>query len=196
MNRILSTALLAAVALLGSGVYGLTDPSASSPMAAGESAAGSSALYTAYTLWYENPKKMSSVNYHIGTIIPVGSEVIGVSIRGRNIRFQLAGGGGAFSIQFIRKFHPGVSIQEFKNRLFVSEPLEERIKGFSEEEQTLIRKGVVEKGMSKEAVLVSWGNPPDHQTPSTTANTWFYWRSRFVKETVDFDPNGKVMNVR
>ena len=196
MNRILSTALLVVVALFGSGAYRLTAASAPSLQAAGDSAANPPARYTAYTLWYENPKKMSSINHHMGTMIPAGSEVIDVSIHGKHIGFQLAGGGGAFSIQFIRKYHPGVSIEEFKKRLFVSESLEERIKGFSEEEKTMIRKGMVEKGMSKEALLVSWGNPPEHQTPSTTANTWFYWRNRFMKQAVDFDQNGKVMNVR
>ena len=32
-------------------------------------------LYTAYNLWYEKPTRISSVNYHIGGMIPVGSKV-------------------------------------------------------------------------------------------------------------------------
>lgn len=192
MKKFLLTVLLAGTAFFGSGVYRLMAAS----IADGDAAADPAALYTAYTLWYENPKKMSSVNYHVGAIIPAGSPVINVSIHGENIEFQLAGGGGGFSIQFIPKFHPGVRIAEFKKRLFVSEPLEERIKHFSEEEKSLVRKGAVENGMSKEAVLVSWGNPPEHQTPSTSAYTWFYWRNRFMKQSVDFDQGGKVINVR
>jgi hypothetical protein len=165
-------------------------------MTAGDAPAGSSALYTAYNLWFGNPKKMSSINYHVGTIIPAGSKVIRVSTRLKTIRFQLADGGRRFSIRFVPKFHPGVSIKEFTNRLFASQPLEERIKKFSDQEKAMIRRGAVGNGMSKEAALVSWGYPPEHRTLSTNANTWLYWRNRFMKQAVDFDRNGEVMNVR
>ncbi len=196
MNRILVTALSAAAALFASGGCRSIDASAPSPMAARDAPAGSSTLYTAYTLWYENPKKMSSVNYHVGTIIPPGSKVIHISFRRKTIEFQLVDGGRRFSITFNPKFHPGVSIKEFTNRLFAAQPLEERIKKFSNQEKAMIRRSALGNGMSKEAVLVAWGYPPEHQTPSTNANTWLYWRNRFMTQAVDFNQNGQVMNVR
>lgn len=201
MNRILVTALSAGVAFFAGGGCRSMTASAPSPMAAGDAPAGSSALYTAYNLWFGSSrsgttKKMSSVNHHVGTIIPAGSQVSNVSTLFKTIRFQLADGGRRFSIQFIPKFHPGVSIKEFTNRLFASQPLEERIKKFSDEEKLMIRRGAVGNGMSKEAVLVSWGYPPEHRTLSTKADTWLYWRNRFMKQAVDFDKNGKVINVR
>ena len=67
---------------------------------------------------------------------------------------------------------------------------------FSDEEKSMIRRGAVGNGMSKEAVLISWGYPPEHRTLSTKANTWLYWRNRFMKKAVDFDNNDKVINVR
>jgi len=196
MKKILLTTLLAVVVSSGSSNHWLTAASASSFMAKGDPAANSPTLYTAYTLWYDKPKKMSSINYHSGAIIPAGTAVVSVTRHGKTIKFKLAGEGGAFSMQFIPKFHPGVSVEAFTKRLFVPEPLEERIKQFSEEEKALIRKGAVEDGMSKEAVLISWGPPPEHQTPSTTASSWIYWRNRFMKQAVDFDQNGKVVNTR
>lgn len=174
MNRTMVMAVSAGVAFFASSGCRSKDASAPSPMAARDAPVGSSALYTAYNLWCENPEKMSSVNYHVGTIIPAGSKVIHVSTGHKAIRFQLVDGRRKFSITFNPKFHPGVSIKEFANRLFASQRLEERIKKFSDQEIAMIRRGAVEDGMSKEAVLVSWGYPPEHRTsrrPPTPGST-------------------------
>ena len=184
MIRISLSALSAAVALFAGGGCRSTEATAQSPMEASDATAGSSALYTAYNLWFENPEKMSSVNYHTGAIILAGSKVIRLSTHTKTIRFRLADEERSFSIR-----------EEFTNRSFASQALEERTKKFSNQEKEMIRSGSVGNGMSKEAVLVSWRYPPEHQTLSTTANTWVYWRNRFMKQAVQFGQNGKVMNV-
>jgi|GEM_PF-1924391 len=189
-------ALATVLALCAAGGYWSTVASAQPAMAAVDPPAESSAQYTAYNLWFKNPKKISCINYRVGTILPAGSEVSEFSTHLNTIQFRLADGGREFSIQFHPKFHPGVSIQEFTKRLFVSQPLEKRTKTFSDQEKEMISRGAVESGMSKEAVLVSWGYPPEHHTLSTKANSWLYWRNRFRKNAVEFDNNGKVFNVR
>jgi hypothetical protein len=46
--------------------------------------------------------------------------------------------------------------------------------------------------MSKEAVIISVGIPPDHKTPDLKSNRWIYWKNRFKNKAVCFDPAGKT----
>ncbi len=46
--------------------------------------------------------------------------------------------------------------------------------------------------MSKEAVIVCYGYPPEVATPSTNLDGWQYWRHRFKSFTIEFDDDGKV----
>ena len=48
----------------------------------------------------------------------------------------------------------------------------------SPEEQDHIEKGTVGGGMTKEAVLMAYGYPPSHRTPSLSMDTWTYWTGR------------------
>lgn len=66
---------------------------------------------------------------------------------------------------------------------------------FSSQEQDNIEKGRVENGMSKDAVMVSWGYPAKHKTPSLDDNAWTFWKDRFRTIKVMFGADGKVSNV-
>ena len=46
--------------------------------------------------------------------------------------------------------------------------------------------------MSKKAVILSWGYPPELATPSTSLNAWKYWLKRFTSKIVRFDSDGKT----
>jgi len=48
--------------------------------------------------------------------------------------------------------------------------------------------------MSKKAVLVSFGPPPDHKTPDLGSSRWLYWKSRFKKQAVCFDSAQKTIS--
>jgi hypothetical protein len=41
--------------------------------------------------------------------------------------------------------------------------------------------------MTKEQVLMARGYPPAHETPSLDLDTWKYWSSRFVTQTIAFE---------
>jgi hypothetical protein len=56
-----------------------------------------------------------------------------------------------------------------------------------------IKHGVVVKGMSKKAVLVSYGLPPEHRTPSLESNIWFYWKNIFRSKAIHFDENNRAI---
>lgn len=157
-------------------------------------------IYTSYNLWYEKPDRMYCVNYARGARIPAGTEVMHVDI-GRKvfkrhplIRFTTKDN-REYTIYFNKKFHPGVTIEEFKDRLFTKKSFAELTKGLTEKEIESIKKGRLVTGMSKQAVLITMGYPPEHQTPSLDESQWYYWANRFRKEAVRFDENGRTSQV-
>lgn len=42
-------------------------------------------------------------------------------------------------------------------------------------------------GMRKEAVLMAYGYPPDHRTPSLDGDTWVYFKGLYVPFTLQFE---------
>lgn len=154
-------------------------------------------LYTAWNLWFEKPEKMYCINYNRGTMIPAGTEVsANIHIEGSaekpKIRFRTVKDKVEYVIYFNPKFHPGVSPDTFKERLFTNKPFEEFTKGFSEKEIEAVKKGGLVVGMSKRAVIVSRGRPAEHMTPSPYADDWYYWENRFRKKLIHFDEKGRT----
>ena len=154
-------------------------------------------LYTAYNLWYEKPERMFAINYGRGSMIPAGTRVAAVRVhRSRKrptITFSRVADGDGYTIFFRPQFFPGVTIEEFKDRLFTDKPIEEQTAGLTQSEISAIREGRLVEGMRREAVLITRGYPPSHYTPSLDENTWYYWENRFVKEAVRFDTDGRTL---
>ncbi|UCE58710.1 MAG: hypothetical protein JSU63_14855 [Phycisphaerales bacterium] len=154
-------------------------------------------LYTAYNLWYEKPQRMYAINYRRGTMIPAGTEVTAVRVRESarrpKISFATLPTQSEYTIYFRPKFFPGVTLQDLKDRLFTAKPLEERTAGLKPSEIKAIQRGSLVEGMCREAVLMTRGYPPSHETHSLDSNTWLYWENRFVKEAVRFDANGRTI---
>lgn len=156
------------------------------------------ALYTSCNLWYENPAKMSCVNYQVGAFIPAGSEVRNVAVesgRRSGIAFTVAATGVAHRIEFSTKYFPGKTVEAYRDQLFTAKPLAELTAKFTDQEKECVRTGSVVAGISKEAVLVAYGLPPEHQTPQLSAAVWHYWSNRFIRKAVLFDQDGKVASV-
>ena len=147
-------------------------------------------IHTAYNVWYERPERIYSLNYMTGTLIAAGTRVLNYNVERNRINFETER--GSYSIQFAQKYHPGLSIHDFSDRLFTHQSFEALTQGLNEKEIKAIRRGDVIKGMSKEAVRISLGPPPGHKTPSFENDTWIYWESRFRKKIVRFDENGKI----
>lgn len=140
-------------------------------------------IYTAYNLWFEKADHLYSTGYHVGAIIPAGTQVTNVSIdkvRNTNwITFRRQPGGDNYKIEFVEKHHPGLTAGRFCARLFTPESLGALTEGFSEGEMQAVKTGQLQVGMSKKAVLVTYGYPPEIRTPLLAANTWTFWENRF-----------------
>jgi len=172
-----TSATIAAVLVLASGLW--------------NTASAADRLFTAYNIWFEQPTRVYSTNYQRGNILPAGSEVKDVSRSPRNLDFVDVKLNMKFSIEFVAKHHPGVTAEQWMNRLLTTKQFPELTRGFTAPEIKSIKAGEVKVGMSKKAVLVSAGYPPEVGTPSTELDSWKYWRHRFGTYSVKF-AKGKV----
>lgn len=162
-------------------------------------------VFTAYNIWYEPGKETQlwCINYKTGNFIPAGTEVKNVAlsraVAGRKagaellaLSFELAETGEKFWVNITKKFHPGKTIRDYANLMFTQKNFEQLTQGFSENELDAIHNGVLKVGMSKPAVIVSYGIPPEHRTPDLESDTWMYWMNRFRSKTIYFDANGRT----
>lgn len=153
-------------------------------------------FYTAYNIWFEKPEKILSINYKRGAIIPAGTQVRDVEIithRKRTaITFTTVKENRAFLIYWRQKLHPGKTVQQFKNNLFTTIQFEELTAGMTNKEIIAIRQGKPVKGMSKKALLVCYGPPPEHGTFRQEHNVWIYWTSKFVRKKIFFGDDDRI----
>jgi hypothetical protein len=78
----------------------------------------------------------------------------------------------------------------------ITSPSPVSIQGLSQIDLDGIRDGKAEIGMSKDGIRMALGYPAVHRTPSLDAKVWTYWRNRWVMQTVEFDGNGKVVEIK
>ncbi len=158
---------------------------------AGESVEGKE-FFTRINIWYENPKEILSTNYHMGAIIPLGTKVTVTEIKNgpkKAIHFLISDKGLSFSIFFVEKHsNAGTSLIDVFHQYFAEKnPLEsEDYNKLSPMEKEKIKKGSIAPGMSKSAVLMAYGFPPSHKTPSLNSDIWTYWENRITKQIVVF----------
>ena len=162
-------------------------------LAFGAASAASAAdrLYTAYNIWFEQPTKVYSTNYQRGNILPAGSEVKDVKRSSGKLEFTDVNLDMRFTFEFVGKHHPGLTGEQWADRFLTTRDFAALTKGLTAAEIKAIRAGQVQAGMSKKAVLVSVGYPPEVATASTKLDAWKYWRHRFGSYLVHFG-NGKV----
>jgi hypothetical protein len=162
-------------------------------------------MYTAYNIWYEAGKETAlwCINYKTGIIIPAGTEVTEIAltnaVAGRKsgaetmaISFVTVEDQQKYWVNITEKFHPGKTIGDYAKLMFSEKNFDQLTEGMTETEIEGIKEGVVKIGMSKEAVLVSYGYPPEHKTPSLERDTWYYWTNRFRSKAINFDEDGKA----
>ena len=152
-------------------------------------------LYTAYNIW--KASKMKCINFKQGTdIIPAGTEVNDVRLwdqsRDSPLYFTTVKDGRKYTIGFTNRWHPKKSMEDYRDMMFTTKNFEALTEGLSEMEIDAIKKGVLVNGMSKRAVLICYGPPPEHYTPNQNASTWYYWANRKDKLEIKFDQDGKL----
>jgi hypothetical protein len=146
------------------------------------------AYYTKTNVWYENPNKILSTNYHRGAILPIGTKVIIHSIKGEKIQFTPDGSAQMFTIINDRKTST-ISTDELFNRYFSVEAVQAGAGDYyqaTEADRENIKKGIITLGMSRKAVLMAYGYPPTHKTPLLTSDIWHYWYARPSEVNVYF----------
>lgn len=156
-------------------------------------------MYTTYNMWYEAPNRIWAVNYKRGNILPAGTLVKDIGIFKEEyyphqyITFRRVSDNQTFKVYFRRKFHPGKSIEDYRQLMFSKQSFQQQTAGMSEREISAITRGVLVTGMSKQAVQMSYGVPPQHRTPDLSANIWRYWTSRMVDKDVCFGLDGRTI---
>ncbi len=96
-----------------------------------------------------------------------------------------------FTFEFVGKHHPGLTKEQWIARFLTTRDFAALSSGLTAAEIKAIRAGQVQAGMSKKAVLLAAGYPPEVATASTKLDTWKYWRHRFGSYLVQFS-DGKV----
>jgi len=102
--------------------------------------------YSAQTnIWYENPKRIYSTNYHVGAILPVGTEVQVIRLTDHTIEFRAADTGTTYKMTLLRK-HKTITLKELFDLYFSEEDvLDEhgKLYHFTEEEREDIKNGSI-----------------------------------------------------
>ena len=160
-------------------------------LAGANAASAADRLYTAYNIWFEQPTKVYSTNYEKGNILPAGSEVKDVKRSSGGVEFTDPKMGMKFSVEFVGKHHPGVTGEQWADRFLTTKNFAALSGGLTPAEIKAIKAGQIQAGMSKKAVILAVGYPPEVATASTKLDTWKYWRHRFGSYSVQFS-NGKV----
>lgn len=151
--------------------------------------------YTAYNIWYENPKKIYSINYKKGNLIPAGSEVdnLKLDFMQKSLEFRVVEFNQVYKILFESKYFPNLDLWKFKDLTLTENNLDQLTKDMTSIDIDGIKNARIIKGMSKAAVLIAYGYPPTHLTTTLDMNIWIYWRSRWAKNLVEFDEQGKTL---
>lgn len=161
-------------------------------------------FYTTANLWSERRGQIESTNYHRGAILPIGTQVkitevfdgtatlsdpLGTQTFDRFIRFDDESG-QSYKLLFIpRHAQEGMTVWDlFKQYFSEYNPMREggAFWSLTAEEQKSVMAGEIAVGMSKTAVVMAYGYPPGHKTPSLKLDTWTYWENRFKTRSVHF----------
>ncbi|PID62016.1 MAG: hypothetical protein CSB44_04540 [Gammaproteobacteria bacterium] len=144
--------------------------------------------YTMYNVKTEKNKVMTT-NYWRGELIPINTKVTLESINDKKMVLLIDE--RKITFKNVQKYTLR-SMQEIAD-MYLGHGVD--LTGYSSERRNEIKNGVLRLGMTKDEVLMTRGYPPRHETPSTNANTWKYWSSRYVTRTLVFR-DGKLVEGR
>jgi len=136
--------------------------------------------------------KLASLNYKIGVLIPIGSIVENLEIGSSELKFIVKDINSRVTYKVVKRYEPLVTGQDLFERSITTKTFESITEGISFRFKEAIKSGMVLKGMSKSNVLLAFGYPPAHQTPSLDLDTWIYWHTKSKRILVEFDADGKV----
>ncbi len=136
--------------------------------------------YTRYNFKYEKGRHVTT-NYWRGELIPINTKVTLVSMSKKRMVLDIDGQ----TVKFVNvKKHTKRGMEAIASELL--SPKKIPLNKLSSELRSDIEEGILRLGMTKEQVLMTRGYPPRHKTPSTKANLWVYWSSKFVQRSLAF----------
>jgi hypothetical protein len=140
-------------------------------------------------------RRLYAINYQQPGLIPMCSEVTVKKIKNKVMIFEYRG----LEYEYLWDGHTkkaGISLQDNLSNYFGKKCDSAAVKKLSKIDQEGIRTGQPKVGMSKKGITFAMGRPPAHANPDLGIATWGYWRNKFVRQAIDFDPQGKVANIR
>lgn len=148
-------------------------------------------LMTCCNIHYET-NEVNDANYFVGSTLPAGTPVQVQAMTGNSVTFTADGR----TLTMVHSYGSAQeSMQQWVSKILVPDDPKAKLATFPRSAQDAIREGRVEKGMTKEQVIMSLGFPPTHRTASVSDNEWTYWYNRWVSYKVQFDNQGLVANV-
>lgn len=164
------------------------DPNASHPLRA------SPEVYTLVNLHPdEDDQELSSVNYQDDGLIPLCTPIRVTFLNTEELRFTVLASGRSYRYIFhdTMKMTPGEHVARF----FGTRCDRSMVQTLAPIDQQGIREGRALVGMSKEAVLLAIGYPPEHATPSLDSDEWRYWLGKLDTMMVIF-AEGRVVELK
>lgn len=149
-------------------------------------------LYTQVNMYSLKGKVVTWVNYHVDTLIPVNTPVVIDGIGDSSMIFTIKATGQKLQLKNREKYSK-LNGEAWTKRHFGFHRVD--LRRFSRAEREAIAAAQVRVGMSKASVLVAYGYPPAHRTPSLKDKRWLYWINRWNKVAVVFDSRGRVAQV-
>lgn len=145
-------------------------------------------LYTCCNIHYEHDE-INDANYFVGATLPFGSPATVEAISDSSVTFR----SGATKLTLFHSYgRDQESNQQYVSKILVEADPHTAFDTYPPKIREAIADGRVEKGMTRDQVLMSLGYPPTHRTASIEAPTWTYWYNRWVTYTVSFGSDGKV----
>ena len=154
---------------------------------------GQAPVYTLVNLHPDEPRqRLYSVNYQQQGLIPLCTKVKLESLDKRKLTFRVLGKDREYEYVFHNSLRE--PIPKHLDRYF-GKKCEPKLESLSEVDRKGVQAGSVLPGMTKRAVILAIGYPPEHATPSLDSDVWTFWKNRFGKMQVHFTGN-KVTEIK
>lgn len=151
----------------------------------------SRSLVTCCNIHYET-QEINDANYYVGATLPLGTPVQVQGVTDDSVTFLGDGHTLTLTHQYGKDQEP---IRQYLDKILVADDPRARVAAYPRAVQDAIRDSRVERGMTREQVILAIGYPPTHRTPSIDASEWLYWYNHWVTYKVQFGADGKVANV-
>lgn len=147
---------------------------------------GATPVYTQVNLRPDETRgTLYSIHYQREGLIPICSPVRIHSVSRKKMSFTVKSTGRVYTYVFHNAMR--MNPEQHLDLVFGRECPKAALDAMSDVDKDGIRKGRVQRGMTRNGVLAAIGYPPDHATPSLDADAWRYWLNRYKTILVVFD---------